>query len=130
MKKHRKETPTDQGVPLNSQALELLRRTHEFYEQEKNYVSIHGQPSIPADKVVERTSKTLGTDAIRRHVYAYYSRKEYPTVSKLLISLKESELFRGGETSLKIVLKNMGFHYKTLDGHKAKSMFQLSIFNR
>ncbi|XP_049835642.1 uncharacterized protein LOC126279521 [Schistocerca gregaria] len=143
-------------------------------DQEKNYVSIHGQPSIPADSVVERTSKTLGisartvvskgvllqnledtevsrnaselsgsnntflstpgkkkkrpspitgldsfqADAVRRHVYAYYSRKEYSTVAKLLISLKESELFRGGKTSLKNCAKNMGFCYKTLDGRK------------
>lgn len=58
------------------------------------------------------------SDAIRRHIYGYYSRKEYPTIAKLLVSLKEFELFSGGKTSLKIVLRSMGFRFKKLNGRK------------
>jgi len=34
-------------------------------------------------------------DAIRRHIYAYYSRKEHPTLNKLLVSLKRGRLISG-----------------------------------
>lgn len=38
---------------------------------------------------------TFDADAIRRHVYAYFSRKQVPTIPKLLNSLKECNLFDG-----------------------------------
>lgn len=37
---------------------------------------------------------TFQEDAIRRHFYAYYQRKEHPTLNKLLVSLKHADLFR------------------------------------
>ncbi|XP_068085711.1 uncharacterized protein [Anabrus simplex] len=172
----RSDNPLRRGVPLNSQACELVRRTREFYEREREFVRLHGRPSVPADQVVERTSQTLGlskrtvvqkgvllqelkekwtgepssggnkaesgdlflstpgkkrfkpspvtgidsfqADAIRRHVYDYYSRKEYPVVAKLLVSLKQKNLFSGGKTSLKSVLRALGFRYKKLNGRK------------
>ncbi|XP_068081862.1 uncharacterized protein [Anabrus simplex] len=172
----RNDNPLRRGVPLNSQACELVRRTREFYEREREFVRLHGRPSVPADQVVERTSQTLGlskrtvvqkgvllqelkekwtgepssggnraesgdlflstpgkkrfkpspvtgidsfqADAIRRHVCDYYSRKEYPVVAKLLVSLKQNNLFSGGKTSLKSVLRALGFRYKELNGRK------------
>ena len=161
--------PLGKGVPLNSQALEMLRRVREFYERERIFVQEHGHPSIPADKVIERTAATLGLsirtvirkgselqalkdanssseaaiecetrlstpgkkrkraktitlfdsfqeDAIRRHIYGYYSEKKYPTIPKLLFSLRESGLFSGSASSLKRVLNNLNFRFKPLNG--------------
>lgn len=57
-------------------------------------------------------------DAIRNHVYSYYSRKEYPTVKKLIITLQEAGLYSGSVTSLITVLKKIGFKYKKTDKRK------------
>lgn len=57
---------------------------------------------------------TFDADAIRNHVYAYYTRHEYPTVSRLLISLREAGLF----TSLITIMKQIGFKYKKTDKRK------------
>lgn len=57
-------------------------------------------------------------DAIRNHIYGYYLRGELPTCQKLLSSLKAAELFKGGATSLRIVLKKCGFRYKKCDKRK------------
>ncbi|KAJ4448602.1 hypothetical protein ANN_28370 [Periplaneta americana] len=57
-------------------------------------------------------------DAIRRHVYDYYIRREHPTVKKLLVSLRECDLFSGGYSSLYKVLHNLGFEYKRINGRK------------
>ncbi|CAG9090741.1 unnamed protein product [Plutella xylostella] len=61
---------------------------------------------------------SFDADAIRNHIYGYYSRKEYPTVSKLLVSLKEAGLFTGSATSLVTVMKQIGFEYKKSDQRK------------
>lgn len=58
---------------------------------------------------------TFDADAIRNHVYTYYTRHEYPTVSKLLVSLRELGLFTGSATSLITILKKIGFKYKKSD---------------
>uniref|UniRef100_A0A8D8S8S2 Uncharacterized protein n=2 Tax=Cacopsylla melanoneura TaxID=428564 RepID=A0A8D8S8S2_9HEMI len=79
--------------------------------------------STPKKKGHERKPIT-GIDsfseaAIRNHVYSYYSRKEYPTVDKLQISLTESTLWNGGITSLRTVLRtNLGFKFKKINGRK------------
>lgn len=57
-------------------------------------------------------------DAIRRHVYDYYLRKEIPTLKKLTTSLRDSGLFRGQKTSLAKVLKRIGFSYEKSDKQK------------
>lgn len=51
-------------------------------------------------------------DAIRRHVYGYYGRKEYPTLRKLVTSLRDAELFSGSETSLRTIIHDIGFHFQ------------------
>ncbi|CAH0594262.1 unnamed protein product [Chrysodeixis includens] len=50
--------------------------------------------------------------AIRNHIYGYYRRKEVPTLLKLKKSLKEADLFKGGITSLRQVLKDIGVYKK------------------
>lgn len=57
-------------------------------------------------------------DAIRNHIYGYYRRMELPTLHKLLKSLQEAELFKGGTTSLWKVLKDIGFVYKKVNKRK------------
>lgn len=57
-------------------------------------------------------------DAIRSHIYKYYSRKEYPTLSNLVQTLKEAGLFSGSEKSLSKILKIIGFRYKQCDKRK------------
>ncbi|GBP13803.1 hypothetical protein EVAR_102502_1 [Eumeta japonica] len=53
----------------------------------------------------KRTKKPItdldnfGKDAIRNHIYDYYRRMELPTLLKLLKSLKEADLFKGGDGS-------------------------------
>ncbi|XP_026330569.1 uncharacterized protein LOC113238062 [Hyposmocoma kahamanoa] len=65
------------------------------------------------------TSKdNFDVDAIRRHVYDYYLRKEIPILKKLVTSLRDSELFRGQKSSLAKVLKDSGFSYKKADKRK------------
>lgn len=61
---------------------------------------------------------TFQEDAIRRHVYAYYQRKEHPTLNKLLVSLKHADLFSGSRSSLRNLLQEIGFHYKALSGRQ------------
>lgn len=51
-------------------------------------------------------------DAVRRHLYGYYLRKEHPTLNKLLHSLREAELFNGSKSSLRNCLHELGFQYE------------------
>lgn len=57
-------------------------------------------------------------DAIRRHVYDYYLRKEIPTLRNLIVSLKRNGLFRGEKSSLAKVLKIIGFSFKKSNKRK------------
>lgn len=57
-------------------------------------------------------------DAIRNHIYGYYSRSELPTLDKLVKSLQEAGLLTGGRTSLWRIVKKIGFTYKKSDKRK------------
>ena len=48
-------------------------------------------------------------EAIRRKIYHLYRCKEHVTLSKLLVVLKEDNLFHGQRTTLNILLREMGF---------------------
>lgn len=56
--------------------------------------------------------------AIRNHIYGYYSRKELPTLDKLLVTLREADLYDGGRTSLSKLLRRIGFHYQKSNNRK------------
>lgn len=56
--------------------------------------------------------------AIRNHIYAYYSRGEFPTLKTLSVSLKDADLFKGSLPSLVTTLKNIGFGYKKSNKRK------------
>ncbi|KAF6201607.1 hypothetical protein GE061_003999 [Apolygus lucorum] len=69
----------------------------------------HNKPKV----VTEVDS--FSADALRRHIYAYYSRKEVPTVEKLMKSFETAGLWEASRTSLQKVLKSMGFSYRKLN---------------
>ena len=48
-------------------------------------------------------------EAIRRKIYHLYQTKQHVTLSKLLVVLKEDNLFRGQRSTLHILLREMGF---------------------
>ena len=51
-------------------------------------------------------------EAIRRTIHEYYTQKEYPTLESLLAQLKNRDVFRGGRTTLWLILREMGFRYR------------------
>jgi transposase len=79
--------------------------------------------STPRKKTPKARNKVTCLDefdksAIRRHIMTYYDRKEVPTLSKLMVSLKEAGLYTNGKTSLRIILKELGFRYKKFQKRK------------
>ena len=50
--------------------------------------------------------------AIRRTVYEFYDRKEYPTITKLATVLKEKELLSRGRTSVWKLLREIALSTK------------------
>ena len=48
-------------------------------------------------------------EAIRRRIYHLYQAKEHVTLAKLLLILKEDNLFRNQRSTLHILLKEMSF---------------------
>ena len=53
--------------------------------------------------------------AIRRTVHRMYEQKEYPTLNRLLAKVRASGVFRGGRTTLFLLLKRMGFRYHKMN---------------
>lgn len=51
-------------------------------------------------------------DAVRRHVYRYYEKREYPTLAKLYSSLQTADLFFGSKSSLRLCLIDLGFNFE------------------
>ncbi|KAJ4445058.1 hypothetical protein ANN_06857 [Periplaneta americana] len=65
---------------------------------------------------------------IRQTIYNFYiNDKTVPTVSKLLPKLKDAINFNGGSTSLKIILRDMGFKLKKTRNNKAVLQERLDI---
>jgi len=62
---------------------------------------------------------SFAIDAIRQHIYLdYYLQKKYPTVAKLLCSLKEAGLYEGSSSSLKTLLRKINFRFSRVSGRK------------
>lgn len=79
-------------------------------------VSTPGKERKHAAKVTELDP--FQEDALRRHVYGYYKRREHPTLDKMLVSATNTGLFSGAKTSLWTVLRDLGFHYSEVNGRK------------
>lgn len=54
-------------------------------------------------------------EAIPRTVHQMYEEKEYPTLDKLLVRIRDKGIFSGGRTTLFLLLKRMGFKYHKRD---------------
>lgn len=100
---------------------------------QEEYIRVASNKSSSKKRVVIRTPRkrknkpvsrpVTGIDdftksAIRRHIIGYYDRREVPTLRKLVVSLKEAELFRGGIASIRYVLRDLGFVYKRFNNRK------------
>lgn len=71
----------------------------------------------PKDKWITGLDE-FDKSAIRRHIMAYYDKKEVPTLFKLMQSLKEAALFNGSYGSLRTVITDLGFRYKKFQKRK------------
>lgn len=116
--------PLDKVVDRVAAALGISRTTVSRVTKEK-----FGKDGISEEKLSTPNKKRTRTktvtniddftkDAIRSHIYGYYSRSELPTLPKLRESLKDADLFSGGLTSLSAILKDMGFEYKKVNKRK------------
>lgn len=115
--------PVTQTRDRVADALGIGKKTVTQILNEKYGPSGSEENRLGTPKKRKREKKVVGIDnfdaaAIRNHIYGYYSRKEYPTRKKLIISLNEAGLFSGGKTSLSKVLKSIGFRYKKADKRK------------
>lgn len=62
-------------------------------------------------------------EVIRRDILAYYERGELPTLASLFQRVKEPPVnFKGGRTSLRTLLKHLGFRFKKHGSNKAIMM--------
>jgi transposase len=61
---------------------------------------------------------SFSEDAIRRHVYAYYEKKELPTLMKLKKTLEEDNIFNGSDFTLRKILKKLGFRWKKINNRQ------------
>lgn len=115
--------PVEQVQERVSQALGVSKRTITNINKEK-FGSTGMEDNILRTPKKKRRTKpvtdidTFDADAIRNHIYGYYSRNEYLNRKKLLASLREAGLFSGGKTALTKILKDIGFSYKKTDKRK------------
>lgn len=116
--------PLNRIVERVAEALDIGRNTvsritREKIGQEGTSENKLSTPNKKRTKVKPITDlDEFAKDAIRNHIYDYYRRMELPTLLKLLKSLKEAELFKGGITSLRNVIKDIGFVYKKVNKRK------------
>ena len=78
-----------------------------------------GKPISSPGKTKNRSSPKSTIDSfqeyeIKKHIYQYYERKEWPTREKLLKSLKEAGLFEGKKTTLSTVLHKINFEWRKI----------------
>lgn len=114
--------PVDKAVDRAAAALCINKNTVVSICKEKTKNINEGRPTkleTPNKKrIIRRRVTRLDTfqqDAIRRHIYSYYSRKEHPTLNKLHVSLKEADLFRGSKSSLRNLICHIGFKYERIN---------------
>ena len=114
-----------QVVDRTAAALSISKNTVVTIGKEKFKQSEEAGPSkleTPGKKrrIEKRVTNldAFAEDGIRRHVYEYHSRKEYPTIKKLLVTLHDAELFTCSHSSLRSVIKNLGFKFTTVSGRK------------
>lgn len=115
--------PVEKVVDRTAAALQINKNTVVKIGKEKMQNEESGAKLVTPNKKIAKIKRVTELDdfqnhAIRRHVYAFFSRKEYPTVKKLHASLAEADLYRGSKSSLAIVLKRLGFKYRKFGNRK------------
>ena len=85
-----------------------LRRIENMDEQELDQVNKRSRRCPKTIDLPEGTKLT-----IKNIIYDMYKAKKYVTRDAILQKIKDKELCDIGKTSLSIVLKNMGFRYKS-----------------
>lgn len=95
--------PLTQPRERVAEALRIGKTTVTQILKEKYGPSGSEDNTLRTPKNRKRDKKIVGVDnfdadaaAIRKHIYGYYSRKEYPTREKLMSSLKEAGLLYSG----------------------------------
>ena len=53
--------------------------------------------------------------AIRNTIHDFFVRKEYPTISKVLTEVHNKGIFMGGRTSLRKIIRQLGFKHKQIN---------------
>jgi transposase len=115
--------PVEQVINRTAAALNIYKNTVVKVCKEKKLSEESGTKLRTPNKKIAKTKRVTGLDAfqkdaVRRHVYGYFSRKEYPTVKKLHVSLAESGLLKASKSSIATVLKGLGFKYKKFGNRK------------
>lgn len=79
---------------ISARTVVNIRKEGKSAEKSANGKPILRTPGKKRNRVKPVTNiDSFDSDAIRRHVYAYFSRKELPTIPKLLKSLRDAQLF-------------------------------------
>uniref|UniRef100_A0A1B6IQG8 HTH psq-type domain-containing protein n=1 Tax=Homalodisca liturata TaxID=320908 RepID=A0A1B6IQG8_9HEMI len=99
------------GINKNTVVKMCSEKKKNMDEGGSGEVHIPNKKKLPCQKRVTNLDN-FQKDAIRRHVYAYYRRKEYPTLKNLIQSLKTADLFNGCKSSLSLFLKQLSLKYK------------------
>ncbi|XP_046677305.1 uncharacterized protein LOC124365374 [Homalodisca vitripennis] len=115
--------PVEKVIVRTAAALEIGKNTVVRIGKEKIQSEQSGLKLNTPDKKYSRFKPVtkldaFKKDAIRRHVYGFFVRREYPTVRKLQVSLAEADLFRGSKSSVAIILKRLGFKHKKFGSRK------------
>lgn len=59
----------------------------------------------------------LAKDSIRQEIFSFYEKGERPTIEALLVRVREPPVsFSGANSSLCKVVKQLGFHYRRVEG--------------
>lgn len=79
--------------------------------------------STPTGKKLERKKRIEVDDftkaCIRRKIHdVYVQKKEFPTVSTLMLALEEADILQCGKTYLKGLLKELGFRWEKCASHR------------
>ena len=112
---------TQQRSTLRNRAIErtakacgvAVRTVHNIQNEFRSSAGILCTPEQRYTKSrVQIQLDDFNVEAIRRTVHEFYTRKEYPTLESLLATVKSRGIFSGGRTTLRLVLREMGFRYK------------------
>lgn len=91
----------------------ITREKYGTFTSEDNKLPISNKTR--SKKATVTNVDTFAADAIRNHIYNYYSQNELPTLLKLTKSLKDADLFTGSPTSQWRKLKNIIFKFKKVN---------------